>query len=170
MYPELTQYKGWLKYTKYLRLFLKSRHTIFQVFWFKNDWVYFPVLTMKFAVQIVYDPKWLIEISQKYAVGSDWLAGPVCCDLVNRLVDVQKCPAPHLSALCSANIVNNGVVNIAYQFEPEWDQRILVKRIAQNRCKHSSHRTFQNGMFFVWCCLILLVTLLFVNATASTLL
>ncbi len=33
---------------------------------------------------------------QKYAMGSNWLAGPVCCDSLNHLVHVQKCHAPHL--------------------------------------------------------------------------
>ncbi len=59
-------------------------------------------------------------LPQKYAMGSDWLAGSVCCDSLNRLVHLQKHQAPHLR-MCSGCIINNGVVNIAYQFEPEWD-------------------------------------------------
>ncbi len=59
-------------------------------------------------------------LPQKYTMGSDWLAGPVCCDWLNRLVHVQKCHAPHLR-MRSGCIVNNGIVNIAYQFEPDWD-------------------------------------------------
>ncbi len=55
---------------------------------------------------------------QKYVMGSDWLSGPVCCDWLNRLVRVQKRHAPHLR-MFSDCIVNNGVVNITYQFEPE---------------------------------------------------
>ncbi len=53
------------------------------------------------------------------AMGSDWLAGPVYCDSLNCLVRIQKCHAPHLR-MCSGCIVNNGVVNIAYHFEPDW--------------------------------------------------
>ncbi len=34
---------------------------------------------------------------------------------------MSKHPAPQLSGMCSSCIVNNGVVYIAYQFEPEWD-------------------------------------------------
>ncbi len=48
----------------------------------------------------------------------DWLAGPVCCDWLNR---ASKRPAPHLSGMCSGWIVNSGVVYNAYQFEPDWD-------------------------------------------------
>ncbi len=36
-------------------------------------------------------------LPQKYAMGSDWLAaGPVCFDLLNHQVHVQKCHTPHL--------------------------------------------------------------------------
>ncbi len=59
-------------------------------------------------------------LHQKYAMGSDWLAGPVCCDSLNRQC-TSKRHAPQLSGMCSGCIVNNGVANIAYQFEPEWD-------------------------------------------------
>ncbi len=34
---------------------------------------------------------------------------------------MSKRPAPHLSSMRSGCIVNNGVVYIAYQFEPDWD-------------------------------------------------
>ncbi len=56
-------------------------------------------------------------------MGSDWLAGPVCCDWLNHLKCVfePERPAPQLSGMCSGCIVNNGVVYIAYQFEPDWD-------------------------------------------------
>ncbi len=53
-------------------------------------------------------------LPQKYAMGSDWLAGPVCYDWLNR-----NRPAPQLRFMCSSCIVNNGVVYIAYQFEPD---------------------------------------------------
>ncbi len=56
-------------------------------------------------------------LPQKYAMSSDWLTGPVCCDWLNRLYCVSKRPAPQLSGMCSGCIVNNGVVYIAYQFE-----------------------------------------------------
>ncbi len=59
-------------------------------------------------------------LPQKYAMGSDWLAGPVCCDSLNHQC-VSKGHAPRLSGMCSGCIANNDVVNIAYQFEPEWD-------------------------------------------------
>ncbi len=58
---------------------------------------------------------------QKYAMGSDWLAGSVCCDSLNRLYCTSKRPAPLLSGMCSGWIVNSGVVYNAYQFEPDWD-------------------------------------------------
>ncbi len=74
-------------------------------------------------------------------MGSDWLAGPVCCD--SSLVRVQS-PSPQCC------IVNNDVVNIAYQFEPIETQRILVKRITQNLCKRGSYRMIQNGMVFLF--------------------
>ncbi len=57
-------------------------------------------------------------LPQKYALGSDWLA--VCCDSLNRQC-ASKHHAPHLSGMRSGCIVNNDVVNIAYQFEPDWD-------------------------------------------------
>ncbi len=60
-------------------------------------------------------------LPQKYAMGSDWLAGPICCDSLNRPKSkVQKRHTPHLRMHFGC-IVNYGVVNIAYQFEPEWD-------------------------------------------------
>ncbi len=59
-------------------------------------------------------------LPQKYTMGSDWLAGPVCCDWLNRQC-TSKYHAPHLSGMCSGWIVNNGVGNIACEFEPDWD-------------------------------------------------
>ncbi len=53
-------------------------------------------------------------------MGSDWLAGSVCCDWLNRLYCTER-PAPHLSGMCSGWIVNSGLVYNAYQFEPDWD-------------------------------------------------
>ncbi len=43
-------------------------------------------------------------------MGSDWLAGPV-----------WLAKPPLECGMCSGCIVNNGVVYIAYQFEPDWD-------------------------------------------------
>ncbi len=62
-------------------------------------------------------------LTQKYAMGSDRLAGSVCCDSLNRLYCASECPTPRLSGMCSGCIVNNvnNVVYIAYQFEPQWD-------------------------------------------------
>ncbi len=60
-------------------------------------------------------------LPQKYVMGSDWLAGPVCCDWLNCLYCTSKHPAPRLSGMRSDCIVNNGVVYIAHQFEPDWD-------------------------------------------------
>ncbi len=97
-------------------------------------------------------------LPQKYAMGN-WLAGPVCCDWLNHQC-AYKLHTPQLTGMCSSCIVNNGVVYIAYKFEPIETQRMLVNRLTQNLC------TAPNGMFFVYCCLILLDTLLFVNATA----
>ncbi len=100
-------------------------------------------------------------------MGSDWLACPVCCDLLNRLVRMQKRHSPYLSGMFSGCIVNNGAVNIAYQFEPDWDpENISEEDRAEPVQAHGSYRTFQNGTFlFVCCCFIFLNTLLFVNAT-----
>ncbi len=58
-------------------------------------------------------------LRHKYTMGSDWLAGPVCSDLLNRQC-ASKRHAPQLR-MRSGCIVNNVVVNIAYQFEPNWD-------------------------------------------------
>ncbi len=43
-----------------------------------------------------------------------------CCDLLNRQC-TSKRHTPQLSGMYSSCIVNNGVANIAYQFEPKWD-------------------------------------------------
>ncbi len=59
-------------------------------------------------------------LPQKYVMGSDWLAGPVCCDSLNRQWKVPKRQAPHLT-MHSDCVVNNDVINIAFQFEPDWD-------------------------------------------------
>ncbi len=52
-------------------------------------------------------------LPQKFAMGSDLLAGAVCCDSLNRQC-LSKRHAPHLSGMCSGFIVNNDVVSIAY--------------------------------------------------------
>ncbi len=70
--------------------------------------------------------------------------------------------------MCSGCIVNNGVVYIAYQFEPDWDAEDISE---EDRTEPVQARLLMVGLsfllFFVCCCLILLDTLLFVNATAS---
>ncbi len=38
---------------------------------------------------------------------------------------MSESPAPQLSGMCSGSIVNNGVVYIAYQFEPDWDTGVI---------------------------------------------
>ncbi len=100
-------------------------------------------------------------IPQKYTMDSDWLADPVCCDLLNHLVCVQKRHAPHLR-MCSGCIVNNGFVNIAYQFEPDWDP----ENVSEEDHAEPVQAQLSTVCFFVCCCLTLLDTLLFVNATA----
>ncbi len=37
----------------------------------------------------------------------------------------SESPAPQLSRKWSGSIVNNGVVYIAYQFEPDWDTGVI---------------------------------------------
>ncbi len=71
-------------------------------------------------------PGFMKPLPQNYAMGPDWLAGPVCCDSLNCLVRVQKRHTP-LLRMCSGCIVNNGVVNIAYQFEPDWDPENIIE-------------------------------------------
>ncbi len=103
-------------------------------------------------------------------MGSDWFAGSVCCDSLNHL---QKRPAPQLSNMCSGCIVNN-VVNIAYHFEPDCDPENISE---EDRAEPVQARLLIIIIFFsewyvvvlflfVCSCLILLDTLLFVNATA----
>ncbi len=62
-------------------------------------------------------PGFMEPLLQKCVMGSDWLAGPVCCYWLNRLSCTSKHPASQLSGMRSCCIVNNGVINIAYQFE-----------------------------------------------------
>ncbi len=88
-----------------------------------------------------------------------------CCDSLNCLVHVHKHHAHRLSGMCSGCIVNMASSILLINLSPIETQKILVKRIAQNLCKHGSYRRFQNGIYFV-CCLIILDTLLFVNSTA----
>ncbi len=66
-------------------------------------------------------PGFMKPLPQKWAMGSDWSAGPVCCDWLNRLYSASEHPAAQLSGMCSGCIVNNGVLYIACKFEPEWD-------------------------------------------------
>ncbi len=86
-------------------------------------------------------------LPQKYAMGWDWLAGSVCCDSLNRQC-VSKCP-------------NNGVAYIAYQFEPDWDAEDISE---EDRAEHVQARLLMVCLVVV---VILVDTLLFVNATAS---
>ncbi len=97
-------------------------------------------------------------LPQKYAMGSDWLAAPVCRDWLNSIWCASKRHTP-LVKMCFGCIVNNGVVYIAYQFETRLRPRDISE---EDRAEH----TTLNGMVFVCCCLKLLDTLLFVNATA----
>ncbi len=83
-------------------------------------------------------PGFMKLLLQKYAMGWDWLAGSVCCDWLNRLYCTSERPAPLLSGMRSGWIGKQCVVYNAYQFEPIETQRILVKRIVQNLCKHGS--------------------------------
>ncbi len=69
---------------------------------------------------------------------------------------------PSAQRMCSGCIVNNSVVNIAYQFEPDWD----AEDISEEDRAEPVWSTALNGMF-VFSRFILLNTLLFVNATAS---
>ncbi len=50
----------------------------------------------------------------------DWL-WLVSWPSVLWLAKLPQRPAPQLSGMCSGCIVNNGVVYIAYQFEPDWE-------------------------------------------------
>ncbi len=91
-------------------------------------------------------------------MGSDWLADSVCCDWLNRLKCASKRPAPRLSSMCSGWIVNSGVVYI-YQFEPDWDTEDISE---EDRAE-----PVQALLLMVYLFVVLLDTLLFVNATAS---
>ncbi len=63
--------------------------------------------------------------------------------------------------MCSGCIVNNGVVYIAYQFEPEWDPENISEE----------HRVEPVKAWLLMVCLFVVVfILLFVNATASVIL
>ncbi len=86
-------------------------------------------------------------LPQKYVMGSDWLAGPVCCDWLNRLYCASERPAPRLSSMRSGWIVNNGVVYIAYQFEPKWDAEDINE---EDRAEPVQARLFMVCYFF--CC------------------
>ncbi len=75
--------------------------------------------------------------------------------------------APQLSSMCSGCIVNNGIVYIAYQFESDWDaEDISEEDCAEPVQARLLQDVLESVCFFVCCCLILLDTLLFVNATA----
>ncbi len=63
----------------------------------------------------------------------------------------------------SGFIVNNGVVNIAYEFEPDWD----AENISEEDQAEPVQARLLMVCFFVCRHLTLLNTLLFVNATAS---
>ncbi len=58
-------------------------------------------------------------LPQKYVMGCDLSAGPVCYNRQNHLY--LNVPAPQLRGMCSCCIVNNGIVYIDYEFEPDWD-------------------------------------------------
>ncbi len=115
-------------------------------------------------------PGFMKPLPQKYTMGSDWLAGPVCCDLLNCLVQSRNV-APLTSAACALVLYCehwcHRIVNIAYQFEPDWDPENISE---EDRAEPVQARLLQDVsewyVFFVCCCLILLDMLLFVNATA----
>ncbi len=67
--------------------------------------------------------------------------------------------------MCSGCTVNNGVVSIAYQFEPEWcpDNISEEDRAEPVQAQDVSELYF---VLFVVVCLIRLDAVLFVNATA----
>ncbi len=65
--------------------------------------------------------------------------------------------------MCSGCIVNNDVVYIAYQFEPDWDPENISE---EDRAEPVQARLLM-VCFFGCCWFILLETLLFVSATAS---
>ncbi len=65
--------------------------------------------------------------------------------------------------MCSGCIVNNGVIYISHQFDPDWD----AEDISEEDHAEPVQARLLKVCFFVCCCLILLDTLLFVNATAS---
>ncbi len=62
-------------------------------------------------------PGFMKPLPQKYVKGSDWLAGPVCCDSLNRLYCASERPAPQLSGMCSGCIVNNGILYNSHVFK-----------------------------------------------------
>ncbi len=64
--------------------------------------------------------------------------------------------------MCSGCIVNNGIIYIAYQFEPDWDAEDISE---EDRAEPVQAWLLMVRLFV--CCLILLDMLLFVNATAS---
>ncbi len=63
--------------------------------------------------------------------------------------------------MCSGCIVNNGVVYIAYQFEPEWDS----ENISEDHCAEPV-----KAWLLMVCLFVVVFILLFVNATASVIL
>ncbi len=73
---------------------------------------------------------------------------------------MSKCPALTSVACALVVFLNNGIIYIAYHFEPDWDP----ENIHEEDCTEPVPR---DGMFLACCCLILLDMLLFVNATAS---
>ncbi len=114
-------------------------------------------------------PGFMKPLPQKYTMGSDWLAGPVCCDSLNCQC-VSKRPAPHLSCMffclffclscmCSICIVNNDVVNIAYQFEPGWDAENISEEDCAEPVQARLLEDVSEWYVFFCCCLILLDTL-----------
>ncbi len=62
-------------------------------------------------------------------------------------------------------IINNGVVNIPYQFEPNWDPETISEEDHTEPVQAWLLQDVSEWYVFV-CCLMLLDALLFVNATA----
>ncbi len=64
--------------------------------------------------------------------------------------------------MCSGCIVNNGIVYIAYQFEPDWDTEDISE---EDRAEPVQAQLLMVGLSFLFVVVILLDMLLFVNAT-----
>ncbi len=80
-------------------------------------------------------PGFVKPLPQKYAMGSDWLAGPVCCDSLNCLVQSRNV-TPLTSVACAPFVLYTMASSILLiNLSLIETQRILMKRIGiKNRC------------------------------------